>query len=189
MKTFKWTVPEMPMTEREKNPAQRNRRHRSGWGGIVIGVAFSLMSLIYFSGSEGVVKGIRTYFWDSASGTVLSSDLRSNSNSGAGTVTYSFALDGVPVQDTAEVFKRWRGDIETKYEAWSSQYDEGKTVTVYHHRSGGTSLGHWPTSYTYDYALQGLGTLLMGMTFVLRGIKELKAGAMGSARGGGALDS
>jgi len=176
MKTFKWTVPEMPMTEREKNPAHRNRRLRAGWGGIVIGISFSLMSLIYFSGSEGVVKGLGTYFWDSASGTVLSSDLQFHSNSGSGNVTYSVVLDGVPVQDTARIFKRWSGDIEAEYEAWSSQYAEGKTVTVYHDRSGGTSLGHWPTSYTYEFALQGLGTLLMGLTFVLRGIKELKAG-------------
>lgn len=189
MKTFKWTVPEMPMTEREKNPAHRDPKRRSGWGGIVIGIAFSLMSLIYFSGSEGVVKGLGTYFWDSASGTVLSSDLHSYSNSGGGTVTYSVTLDGVPVQAVAKVFKRWTGDIGTKYEAWSSQYAEGKTVTVYYHRSGETSLGHWPASYTYEFALQGVGTLLMGLTFVLRGIKELKAGTAEPARDNGPLVS
>lgn len=189
MKTFKWTVPEMPMTEREKNPAHRDRKRRSGWGGIVIGIGFSLMSLIYFSGSEGVVKGLGTYFWDSASGTVFSSDLQSHSNSGSGNVTYSVVLDGGPVQATAKVFKRWRGGIEAKYEAWSSQYAEGKTVTVYHDRSGGTSLGHWPTSYTYEFALQGLGTLLMGLTFVLRGIKELRAGRAERAWDRGSLDS
>ena len=175
MKTFKWTVPELPMTDREKNPPRKEGKSHPGLGWVIAGILFALMSLMYFSTSNGFIKGIRTYFWSSGEGTILASDLRSHTNSGGGTVTYSVVVDRVTIEDTTEVFRKWSGDTQSKYDEWSSQYSPGSSATIYYNGSGETSLGHWPTAYSYQFGVQGVATLLMGLSFMFRGAIQIKA--------------
>lgn len=119
---------------------------------------------------------------------ILASDLRSHSTSGGGTVTYSVVVDGVTVEDTTEVFEKWSGDTQTNFEEWSSQYHPGSSATVYYSASGGTSLGHWPTAYSYQSGIQGGATLLMGITFIFRGAKQIKTHKSERATSNGAHD-
>ncbi|MEM1222136.1 MAG: hypothetical protein AAGH40_05180 [Verrucomicrobiota bacterium] len=175
MKTFKGTVPELPMTDREKNPPRKEGKKHPGLGWVIAGITFSLISLMYWSTSSGFIKGISTYFWSSEEGTIMASDLRSHSTSGDGTVTYSVVIDGVTVEDTTEVFKKWSGNTQANYDEWASQYTQGSSATVYYSRSGETSLGRWPTAYSYQFGVQGVATLLMGLSFMYRGAKQIKA--------------
>lgn len=174
MKTFKWTVPELPMTDREKNPPRKAGRRHSGLGWVIAGILFSLMSLMYFSTSSGFIKGIRTYFWSAGEGTILASDLRSYSTSGGGTVTYSVVIDGDTVEANTEVFEKWSGNTKANYDDWARQYTQGNSAMVYYNRSGDTSLDHWPTAYSYQFGIQGVTTLLMGLAFIYRGAKQIK---------------
>ena len=174
MKTFKWTFPEFPMTQREKNPPKGTTNGRPGLWKVIGGVLFSLMSLLYFSTSSGFIKGIRTYFWDSTDGQILSSDLRSHTTSGGGEVTYSVEVGGVSLERTEAVFEKWSGDNAAKYSEWESGYAVGNHVTVFFNQSGETSLGHWPTAYSYQFGAQGIGTLALGLTLFLSGIKQMK---------------
>lgn len=181
MKTFKWTVREMPMTDRERIPPSKNSQGISGLGWIIAGTMFSLFSWMYFSTSSGFLKGLRTYFWESTTGTIVSSELRMHSRSegrtvsGSGTVGYTIEVDGQPIEGSDEVFKRWDGDMSGKYEEWSERLGIGRMATIYFNRSGETSLGRWPASYSYQFGIQGVITLLMGLSFVCRGVGRLRA--------------
>ncbi len=163
------------MTDREEDPPKKDWKNRFGLVLLITGVLFSLMGLSHLSMASGFIKGIRSYFWASGDGTILSSDLRSHSTSGGGTVTYSVVIDGVLFEDTSEVFERWSGNIESKYDEWASRYLPGTSIKVYISQSGETSLGHWPTEYSYQLGIQGLKTLLMGLTSVCVGTILLKA--------------
>jgi len=175
MKTFNRTTQKPPMTDREEDPPKKDWKNRFGLVLLITGVLFSLMGLSHLSMASGFIKGIRSYFWASGDGTILSSDLRSHSTSGGGTVTYSVVIDGVLFEDTSEVFERWSGNIESKYDEWASRYLPGTSIKVYISQSGETSLGHWPTEYSYQLGIQGLKTLLMGLTSVCVGTILLKA--------------
>jgi len=175
MKTFKWTFPEMPMTDRKKNPPRNNRKSYPGLGWLITGIAFSISSLLYIETSSGFVKGIKTYFWSFGEGTILSSDLYSRSSSGGGTVNYSVVIDGFLVEANTEVFKNWSIKTEAKYDKWKSQYAQGSSATVYYNKTGETSLGRWPNSYSYQSGLQGITTFFYGLSLVYRGTKQLKA--------------
>ncbi|MCB1204502.1 MAG: DUF3592 domain-containing protein [Verrucomicrobiae bacterium] len=154
-------------------------KSRPGLGWLILGVLFSLMGLTHFSTASGFTKGIRSYFWASGNGTILSSDLRAYAKSGGGMVTYSVPIDGAVVVGTTEVFERWSGDLPSKYEAWSSRYVPGSSATVYYNRSGETSLGHWPTEYSYRFGVQGICTLFMGLSFIFSGTRLLGANQAG----------
>lgn len=146
-----------------------------GIGLIVLGLCFCWMSLTYSSSLSGFAKGLRTYFWKSGNGTVVSTDLRmlSRANgkvvSGSGYVSYSLEIEGESIRAKDEVFKRWDGDTAGKYEAWSSGYAVGNSVNVFYNSSGETSLGHWPTSYTYKFGLQAVRTVASGLSFIIAG--------------------
>ena len=166
MKTLKWTVPEIQV------------RSHPGLGWLITGILISLMSLVFFSMANGFLKGIRTYFWTSGEGTILSSDLRSHTSagrkmtSGEGTVTYSVLINGVDVEASAAVFRKFYGDTEGKFNEWASQFESGKPARVYYNRSGELSLGHWPKSYSYWFGIQGVIILFFGLRLVYGGANK-----------------
>lgn len=174
MKTFKWTVPEFPMTHRERNPPKNGAKRHSGFGKLIIGLAFCLLSLMYLSTSRGFVTGISTYFWSSTQGRIISSNLRSHSTAGGGEVTYLVEIDGSKVTRTTEVFEKWSSDNAKNYEDWASSYESGNTAEIFFNSAGKTSLGHWPTEYSRRFGFLGVGSLVTGVTYLIFGATALK---------------
>jgi hypothetical protein len=95
--------------------------------------------------------------------------------SGSGYISYSLKIDGESIKARDEVFRRWDGDTEGKYEAWSSRYTVGNSVNILYNSSGETSLGHWPASYTFRFGFNAVRTIVYGLSFILAGIILLKA--------------
>lgn len=128
MKTFKWTVPELRRTQREqitkREQIQKNKKAQwLGW--FLAGTFFLLIGIYQFPSDDAFSKGIRTYFWNDTIGTVISNDLRKHSRSngntvsGFGEVAYFIYLEGLRIEGSDRVFKRWDGDTEGKYEEWA----------------------------------------------------------------------
>ncbi len=162
------------MTARIPCTSRKRSTRMLSFGWHIIGMLLMLLSLIHFSTASGFIKGMRSYFWTIGEGSILSSDLRPSFNSGHGVVTYAVSIDDVIVEDTNTVFKVWSQMTQSKYDEWASRYAEGNSTTVYYNRSGESSLGRWPTSYSYHSGIQGMTTLLAGLAFLLRGIRERK---------------
>lgn len=171
MKTFKWTVPEMPMTEREKNPPHKKEGgDPSGLGRIAL-VALILTGIMHLSVSEGFGTGIRSYFWKQGEGRVVSSELISYTNTGVGKVSYVLELDGEVITQTANVLKKWSWGQRVKYDTWAQKYKKGEAVKVYYNGSGKYSLGHWPGGFPL-MAVTGLIYLAWGVLLTLKEVKK-----------------
>lgn len=162
------------MTEREKNPPPKGRWWHPGLGYMIGGMFALLMSWMYLSHSEGFIKGLRTYFWASGEGTVLMSELRYHTNAGEGTVRYMIEAGGDRIEETTDVFeKRMNWDL-AEFEEWASQYKPGSSVLVYYNEDGESSLGRWPSSYSYGFGAQGICTLVSGLLFMQQGLRKRK---------------
>lgn len=190
MKTFKWTVPELRRTKRERTPKKENIEPQ--WFGWFLGGAFFVViGIMQFPSGGSFTKGIRTYFWDDTTGTIVSHDLRmhsrSNGNtiSGSGEVNYFIDLEGQRIEGSDRVFKRWDGDTKGKYEEWASQFQEGKKVKIYYSNRGETSLGRWPASYSYHFGIQAITTILFGFSLLYRGAKVIRTNRMREQDSGG----
>ena len=114
-------------------------------------------------------------------GTVISNDLRmharskGNTVSGSGEVAYFINLEGLRIEGSDRVFKRWDDDTEGKYEEWASQFQEGKAAKIYYSGHGETSLGRWPSSYSYHFGIQSITNFLVGFSFFYRGTKVIRS--------------
>lgn len=133
-----------------------------------------LMSTIYFINTHGFIKGIRTYFWDSGVGIVISNDLRDYGNSGGGEVEFLAMINGIEIKETSEVYEKFWSDEENLFIKFSKKYRVGQNVQIFY--SGKEmSLGHWPTEYSYSL---GLTYSLISLMFFLRlakgGLRRLK---------------
>jgi hypothetical protein len=180
MKTFKWTVPELRRTKDEARANTKNKKPQwFGW--FLAGTFFLLIGIDQFPSDDAFSKGIRTYFWNDTIGTVISNDLRKHSRSngntvsGFGEVAYFIYLEGLRIEGSDRVFKRWDGDTEGKYEEWASQFQEGKTAKIYYSDHGETSLGSWPASYAYRFGIESITNLLLGFWFFYRGTKVIRS--------------
>ncbi len=161
------------MTQREKTPRKRRSGSLSKSSKLFISSSFfALLALMYLSTVGGFIKGIRTYFWTAAEGVITSSELRSRTKSGSGTVGYKVEIDGVLREASSDVFKRFsRGDFDQKYEGWAARYAVGGQATIYYNDSGEMSLGHWPNSYSWSFGLSGAITLLAAIVLLFRAVR------------------
>lgn len=183
MKTFTWTIPELPRTKRERTPKKESKEPQ--WFGLLLGGAFFvLFGIMQFPSDNSFTKGIKTYFWEDTTGTIISSNLisRSKSNgktvSGSGEVSYFIDLEGQRIIGNDHVFKRWDGDTVGKYEVWASQFQEGNKAKIYYSEDGETSLGRWPASYSYHTVVQSITTILLGLSFLCRAVKTIRLNKM-----------
>jgi len=163
------------MTDQETKSPNKYDAIRTRRGACAIGIVFAVSSLLFFSMAKGFLKGVESYFWTQAEGTVISNDLRYRGNSGDGTVTYTVVAAGREITRTEVVFERWSGgNKKEKYDDWSSAYAVGKPVRIFYASDDRTSLGHWPTEYSWN-GFTGLLALFAGIFFFLRGLKQRKA--------------
>ncbi len=174
MKTFRWTVPEPPMTEREKNPPPKGSEAAIGAGEIIGGIVLTLLGFMYLSTSTGFIKGLKTYFWESKEGYVLSSDLQPRAKSIGGEVTYRVQLNHSDVESTDEFFAKWRGNDEDELRKWTEKFSEGSSVKIYYSDAGETSLGRWPNSYSYIFGVSGILNCCLGLVVSIRGIRKVQ---------------
>ncbi len=180
MKTFRWTVPDPPMTAREKRAPSERRKPIPGSGMVALGIATMAMSLMDFSIADGFGRGLQTYFWKSAEGTVTAAEFRRHRTLASGDVTFEVNIDEKLVEGTEDVTspkwntwafnaKKLEKSLEEKYENWADQYAVGEQVTVYYANSEEMSLGHWPDSMDFDYGWTGILKLLLGVWMVWSG--------------------
>lgn len=196
MKTFRWTVPDPPMTEREKRPPAERRKPIPGFGMVAMGLATMAMSLMDLSIANGFGRGLQTYFWKSAEGTVTAAEFRRHRTLASGDVTFEVTIEEMLVEGTEDVTSpKWNTwafsaqklekSLEEKYEKWSSQYEVGKKVTIYYANGGEMSLGHWPDSMDFDYGWSGIMKLLLGVWMAWAGQGLLRENWKNGARSKG----
>jgi hypothetical protein len=124
---------------------------------------------------KGIVDGLRSYFWESKTGTVVQSDMRFHGRSGGGIVRYSVEVSGQQVVRTTEVSRRWSWNPEGKFREWSTALEPGKKITIFVSGGGETSLGHWPREYTWSSALMGAFWIWFGWRNLRTGLERLRA--------------
>jgi hypothetical protein len=143
---------------------------------VIFSMSVLVFAILKISGAAGLGTSLKSYFWESKVGTVQESDLRFHgSRGGSGTVRYTVDLDGKQIPREAIVSDDWMWADETKYKDWAAGYKPGMQVTVFVSSKGETSLGHWPTDYTWTKVLMGVFWIWFGLTNLRMGMKRLSS--------------
>ncbi|MCB1062952.1 MAG: hypothetical protein KDN20_08540 [Verrucomicrobiae bacterium] len=181
MKTFRWTVPEFPLTEREKNPPKKGIGASPGIGHLIAGLFFIGFGSLILTDSPSFFRSLSTYLWEKTEGTVISADLRQRHEAGMGEITYRLTLDGTPVEHNADVFRKWAFPSDEKFQQWADHFAVGNRLTVFVSGKGETSPGHWPTSYSWSIGTMGLTFLLLGIQNLISGIVKIRSSSRANA--------
>ena len=128
-------------------------------GAMVIGASFLLTTTV--DNLSRCYTSLLSYTWQEIGKRVTDLQSRvsvgSDRVSGSLTVSYIFDIDNRTFDGKTHLWHQWSTPDDTEFKAWEATYRIGNHITILSDGNGQSSIGHWPTQYTWVW---GLGSLL-----------------------------